>query len=56
MLEIMYEVPSLNNVKSCLITKEVILKTGKPKYTFKGGRKTTEKPAPRKKEITKEIA
>ena len=32
MLNIMYEVPSLNNVDTCIITDEVISKNGKPIY------------------------
>ena len=33
MLDIMYELPSKTNIKSCKITKEVILKRKKPIYT-----------------------
>ena len=43
MLEIMYDVPSHNDIKSCLITKEVIKKTGEPKFTFNKSRKKSEK-------------
>jgi len=32
MLEIMFEVPSLNNIDTCVITDEVIRKNGKPIY------------------------
>ena len=32
MLNIMYEVPSLNNIDTCIITDEVIRKKGKPMY------------------------
>ena len=39
MLEIMYDVPSKENIKNCLITKEVIQKTGKPKYNYKNRKK-----------------
>jgi len=39
MLEIMYDVPSHNTIKSCLITKEVIQKTGEPKFGYKTKRK-----------------
>ena len=35
MLEIMYDVPSKENIKSCLITTEVIEKKGNPEYNFK---------------------
>ena len=35
MLEIMYEAPSHDNIKSCLITKEVILKKGQAKFGYK---------------------
>ena len=32
MLEIMYEVPSMDNVDTCIITDEVIKKIAKPVY------------------------
>ena len=32
MLEIMYEVPSLDNLDTCIITDKVIKKNGKPIY------------------------
>jgi len=35
MLEIMYDVPSKQNIKSCLITKEVINHRAEPKYNLK---------------------
>ena len=34
MLEIMYEVPSLNNIDTCIITDEVINNKGKAIYKF----------------------
>ena len=37
MLEIMYEVPSKDNIKSCTITREVIEKKSQPVYKFKSG-------------------
>ena len=40
MLEIMYEVPSQENIKTCLITKEVIQKTGRPEYNYKNKKKS----------------
>ena len=40
MLEIMYDVPSQESIKSCLITKEVIQKTGQPKYNHKNKKKS----------------
>ena len=43
MLEIMYEVPSHDNIKSCLITEEVIKKTGKPKFIYKTRKKSGSK-------------
>ena len=39
MLEIMYEAPSKENIKTCTITKGVIYKTEAPKYTYKTKRK-----------------
>ena len=35
MLDIMFDVPSNDSIKSCLITKEVIEKTGPPRYSFR---------------------
>ena len=43
MLEIMYEVPSHDNIKTCFITKEVIQKTGKPKFGYKTKKKSNSK-------------
>ena len=43
MLELMYDVPSHDNIKSCLITKEVIQKTGKPKFSYKSRKKSSSK-------------
>ena len=40
MLEIMYDVPSRENIKTCLITREVIQKTGQPKYNYKNKKKS----------------
>ena len=40
MLEIMYDVPSQEEIKTCLITKEVIKKTGLPKYSYKNRKKS----------------
>ena len=50
MLEIMYDVPSKENIKSCLITKEVINKKAEPKYNFKAAS------ASKKKKTKKQIA
>ena len=36
MQNIMYEVPSLDNIDTCIITDEVISKNGKPIYNKKG--------------------
>ncbi len=41
MLEIMYEVPSHDNIKSCLITKDVIQKKGKPKFGYKSKKRSS---------------
>ena len=41
MLEIMYDVPSHDDIKSCLITKEVIHKIGKPKFGYKAKKKSS---------------
>ena len=43
MLEIMYDVPSQDNIKTCLITKEVIQKTGNPKFSYKTRKKSNSK-------------
>lgn len=50
MLEIMYDVPSKENIKSCLITKDVINKKAEPKYNFKAAS------ASKKKKTKKQIA
>ena len=50
MLEIMYDVPSHNDIKSCLITKGVIKKTGKPKFTFKNRKKSEKSSSKSQKE------
>ncbi len=34
MMDIMYELPSMENVKKCVITREVILKNKKPLYSY----------------------
>ena len=34
MLDIMYEIPSNNNIKSCIITKDVVVKNSKPDLKF----------------------
>ena len=36
MMDIMYEVPSEDNISKCTITKEVVEKTAKPELTFRG--------------------
>lgn len=51
MLEIMYDVPSHNDIKSCLITKEVIKKTGEPKLTLHKSRKKSEKLATKSEKL-----
>ena len=43
MLEIMYDVPSKEAIKNCLITKDVINKTAEPKYNFKTSSSSTKK-------------
>ena len=50
MLEIMYEVPSIPNLKECIIDDQVILKKGKPKLVYA----TEEEIAARKKAKEKE--
>jgi len=41
MLDIMYEIPSLNRVKSCVITEEVIKKLQQPELTFEKEKKAS---------------
>ncbi len=36
MMDIMYEIPSENNIARCIITKEVVEKTAKPELIFRG--------------------
>lgn len=50
MLEIMYEVPSYKNLKSCLITKDVITKEGQPEFSYKKTKVTSSKINKDKKE------
>lgn len=51
MLEIMYEVPSHENIKGCMITEDVITKKGKPKLTYKEKKKEkTSRPSKQEKE------
>ena len=40
MLDIMYKLPSLNNVESCTITSAVVLKKEKPILGFRKSAKT----------------
>ena len=47
MLEIMYEVPSHENIKSCHITADVIRKKGKPEFVYKSGKKRAKASRPR---------
>ena len=49
MLEIMYDVPSKEEIKSCLITKDVIDKKSEPQYNFKVS-------SPKRKKAKKQIA
>ncbi|HZV12881.1 MAG TPA: ATP-dependent Clp protease ATP-binding subunit ClpX [Candidatus Kapabacteria bacterium] len=46
MLDIFYQLPSLHNVSRCIITREVILGTGQPRYEYgeREKQKTSEKP------------
>ena len=48
MLEIMYEVPSHDNIKSCLITKEVIHKSGQPTFRYKTKKKSSSRSSSQK--------
>jgi ATP-dependent Clp protease ATP-binding subunit ClpX len=53
LLDIMYEIPSSTNIESCKVTKDCILKNGKPKINrndIKKSTKKTGKPAISKKE------
>lgn len=42
MIDIMYEIPSLKNVKECVITKEVVLKKERPVLIFNSKKKAKE--------------
>jgi len=41
MLDIMYDLPSLEGIQKCIITKDVIIKGKKPKYEYKKQEKKT---------------
>ena len=45
MRDIMYEIPSDNEITSCHVTKAVIEGEGKPELTYRDGRKSTDIPA-----------
>jgi len=34
MLDIMYELPSIQNVKECVITEDVVTKNAKPEFVY----------------------
>jgi len=40
MLDIMYDLPNRNNIATCTITRDVILKKGEPPYTFRERKQT----------------
>ncbi|MFN3920812.1 MAG: ATP-dependent Clp protease ATP-binding subunit ClpX [Caldimicrobium sp.] len=42
MIDVMYEIPSLSNVKECVITKEVVLKKERPILIFNSKKKAKE--------------
>ena len=41
MLDIMYDLPSLEEVQKCIVTKDVVVKGKKPKYEYKKQEKKT---------------
>jgi ATP-dependent Clp protease ATP-binding subunit ClpX len=42
MVDVMYEIPSLTDVKECIVTEEVILKKERPILIFKKNKKVKE--------------
>ena len=49
MNDIMYQVPSEENIEKCIITKDTVNGTGKPEYIYKED-KNTDKKSTKKKE------
>lgn len=53
MLDVMYEIPSLDNLEKCIITKECFTKNEKPKLIYSDIKKALNKPNSNKKNKTK---
>ena len=56
MLEVMYEIPSIENVEKCIITKECILDGAKPELIYNENREILRKPKKAKNNISQKLA
>jgi ATP-dependent Clp protease ATP-binding subunit ClpX len=43
MLDVMYEIPSREDIDKCIITKETVINKGQPKFVLKDGTVVEEK-------------
>lgn len=56
MLDVMYDIPSLENIEKCVITEETVEKAVKPALLMNENKKTLKKPAPKKPRAKRETA
>ena len=56
MLDIMYEIPSMNNVEKVIISKECVLDGAKPELVYNENRPTLRKPKKTSKNTTQKLA
>lgn len=54
MLGVMYDIPSMNNVEKCIISKEVIEDNSQPELVLNENRKSLKKPGSKKARVKKE--
>lgn len=54
MLDIMYDIPSMNNVEKCIITREVVEKNTQPELIYNENRKSLKKAGSKKARVKKE--
>jgi len=56
LLDIMYEIPSMNNVEKCIITKECVETGAKPELIYNENREPLRKPKKPQTKITQKLA
>ena len=56
LLEIMYDIPSMNNVEKCIITKECVENGAKPELIYNENREPLRKPKKPQTKITQKLA